>query len=1254
MYPRGLAPAGADPWEYPKPLYKGERRRKPIQRMTKVEIADALMLVDTRRMSFDMREIENRRFMFSTQTGELILGKQYKGRQLYKSHAEEHFDSGAKAPFDSFIRGWIGTGKDYKNGVIHFAPSIDNRSMELFDKAFSTLQMFSENGANGNTVVRGFGNTWEQPLNNIIPRSEERSEKSMSYHAYDHDKLEAADTMRIERKIYFESENADISTLTALPLEQLQAMREESAAAEQAVFESLQTQAAAWEEQAGKTLAFDKAIEYARTPETQHTANKWQAEEYRHVISNRVFQMDYNTYERTLYDKAAQKSVPYRWELTWTVRTNSPAGHQQAKIAGQHSKVFSDKAAMEKYLNGRIKAYAHLFTEISPPIPQEYAQRFKVNGQLLSGYTIEGEQPKQEQQIGRPIPEKPGQRKEREALDGQFSILIDNRSRFETGEAGGAWLSMPATKEQLHEAMKSVGVTADNPQDFFINGYSTKWDHHFALPHDVVCAASVDELNFLAARLEALDPAEIGKLNAALQSPAGFESVGQMIDFTYNVDYLVHIEARTPQELGDYYLNKSGMVQMPEEWKGGVDLAAFGENAAEQEQGLFTEYGYIMKSGDEWERQFEGREVPEEYHIMSYPQPETPTRLDPEKVDMDAISTRQAATLTAEPPQPRPVVPIVLSSEKPAEKMKEITDRLEQGIQAIFDSDRYKEYLRVMSKFHDYSLNNTILIAMQKPDASLVAGFSAWKNKFERNVKKGEKGIKIIAPSPFKIKQEMEKIDPHTQKPVIGGDGKPITEEREITIPAYKVVSVFDVSQTDGKELPDISAENLVADVEQYDDFWGALESASPVPIAFEQIEGGANGYYSLEDKRIAIQEGESQLQVLKTAIHEIAHARLHDIDLNAPKDEQNRVDRRTREVEAESVAYAVCQHFGLDTSEYSFAYVAGWSSGKEMSELKSSLETIQAAAKELITEIKGHFTDLQQQRGEVEQQRETAEPQHAADQSAQQQDTFSIYQLKSGDETRDLRFEPYDRLQAAGLCVNPANYEHTYTAPFENGMTLESIYERFNIDRPADFKGHSLSVSDIVVLHQNGQDTAHYVDSIGYRDAPEFLKEPQKALAPDDLITDESIKTPRGSFRVTDMTREQIEAAGYGFHHQSDDGKYLIMANGTLAFAVAAQQPEKVNPLKHIEDAVEQNDNNFDGIINNTPQTPTVAELEQRAKAGEAISLTDLAKAVKAEKREQPPKKRSILKQLDEYKKQAKAQPPKQQQREQKKDREV
>ena len=654
-----------------------------------------------------------------------------------------------------------------------------------------------------------------------------------------------------------------------------------------------------------------------------------------------------------------------------------------------------------------------------------------------------------------------------------------------------------------------------------------------------------------------------------------------------------------------------------------------------------------------------------------------------------------------------------------------------------------------MSKFHNYSFNNTLLIAMQKPDASLVAGFSAWKNNFGRNVMKGQKGIKIIAPSPFKIRQEVEKIDPHTQKPIIGKDGKPVTEEKEVKIPAYKVVSVFDVSQTEGKELPDIAVDELTGDVDRYKDFFAALEKTSPVPIAFENIGGGSHGYYHLEDKRIAINEGMSELQTLKTAIHEIAHAKLHDIDLNAPKDEQPRVDRRTREVEAESVAYTVCQHYGLDTSDYSFGYVAGWSSGRELSELKSSLETIRSAAAEIINSIDENLAELQKAQDKEQtagQEQTTREGQEAAPQpeapekadtagkekpepeadapgksgaqekadaapkeaftpetiyrvrrnpysdsrenshllqayvtqengrakmgdvlytgtpekcrelmgqlkggeltegdvkqlyakaqetaqtAGQDKDTFSIYQIKGGDETRDFRFEPYDRLQAAGNVVDRANYELVYTAPLAPETSLEDIYTRFNIDHPKDFKGHSLSVSDVVVLHQNGQDAAHFVDSVGFRQVPEFLQE-QKQLTPDDLETGETIKTPRGTFHVTAMSREQIETAGYGFHHQSDDGKYLIMGNGTRAFAVAAEQPEKANPLKHVEDTVEQNDNNFDGIINNTP---TVDELEAKVKAGETISLVDLANAVKADrergKEAKPEKKPSIRAQL-------------------------
>ena len=256
---------------------------------------------------------------------------------------------------------------------------------------------------------------------------------------------------------------------------------------------------------------------------------------------------------------------------------------------------------------------------------------------------------------------------------------------------------------------------------------------------------------------------------------------------------------------------------------------------------------------------------------------------------------------------------------------------------------------------------------MQKPDASHVAGFNTWKNEFERNVRKGEKGIKIIAPSPFKVKKEMEKIDPDTQRPVVGADGKPVTEEIEVKIPAYKVVSVFDVSQTEGKELPTIGVDELTGDVEQYRDFFAALEKASPFSIAFEPIGGDIKGYANYEEKRIAIREGMSELQTLKTAIHEITHARLHD-HINTEQ-EQPRADRRTREVQAESIAYTVCQHYGLDTSDYSFGYVAGWSGGKELAELKASLETIRTTAAGLIAEIDGHFAELQKDREHTAEQ---------------------------------------------------------------------------------------------------------------------------------------------------------------------------------------------------------------------------------------------------------------------------------------------
>ncbi|HAQ4009721.1 TPA: DUF4316 domain-containing protein [Enterococcus faecium] len=948
-----------------------------------------------------------------------------------------------------------------------------------------------------------------------------------------------------------------------------------------------------------------------------------------------------------------------------------------------------------------------------------------------------------------------------------FSIQVHNRQFLEQGKQG-VWLDLPTTTETLQAALRDVGITADNPQDFFINGYSCPEDRHLAIPYDMVLAADVDELNFLAARLGQLDAAEIAELNAALQNPrGGFENIGQIIDYTENVDYYVHLpDVRGDGQLGDYYLNRSGMVDMPEEWKAGIDTAQFGRHIAQQEQGVFTQYGYLVRSGDEWQRVHEGQPVPEEYRVMHYPQPEA-DREEPQAQQPEASESPDKA--------PPPVIPIMLDGMNSKERMKVITDRLETGVQELFESSRYMAYLSAMSKMHDYSLNNTLLIAMQ--GGSIVAGYNRWQDEFDRHVKRGEKGIKILAPAPFKVKQQMEKIDPATQQPVIGADGKPVTEEQEVTVPAFKVVTVFDISQTEGKDFPMPYISELTGDVQQYQDFFAALERTSPYPISIEPISDGAKGRCFYAKQRIAINEGMSELQTLKTAIHEIAHAKLHAIDREAPAEEQAaRPDRSTREVQAESVAYTVCQYYGLDTSDYSFGYVADWSSGRELSELKAYLETIRATASELITEIDGHFAQLQQEREARQEQEavtvdvtpeaaapaqaeeeqapaldpaaeplvtvlwsespqlkdgqqmplheadalfarldaaypaeagydktafridcifqgepdsyegrqdfgdrdgsliehiqsyhqfyaqdenwkkhviattgiegweqdkahrdmllgefvpymklhcslaqmeqtaqgrlqsgETLTPEETAylgallsyvqecrpmlnqgqyqlpeppkladfDQSLQdykaqvqaeiaqeaaaagmtveeyaaagyeapQQDTFSIYQLRGGEETRDYRFEPYERLQAAGLAVDSANYDLVYTAPLDKSTSLEDIYRTFNIDHPADFRGHSLSVSDVVVLHQNGQDTAHYVDSFGYMEVPEFLRE---------------------------------------------------------------------NPLRTAELSTEQNENMIDGIINNTPPEPQPEEPEQ-------LSFEDVAVA-SGQTQEEPP----------------------------------
>ena len=531
------------------------------------------------------------------------------------------------------------------------------------------------------------------------------------------------------------------------------------------------------------------------------------------------------------------------------------------------------------------------------------------------------------------------------------------------------------------------------------------------------------------------------------------------------------------------------------------------------------------------------------------------------------------------------------------QRVQELTDKLEQGLQDLFNSDSYRNYLRTMSKFHNYSFNNTLLIAMQKPDATLVAGYKAWQKNFERHVNKGEKAIRILAPAPYKIKEERDKIDPVTQELLLDKDGNPQKEEVEITIPAFRAVSVFDVAQTDGKPIPELAAKELLSDVEGYQDMIRAVEAISPVPIELEEIAGDSKGYYDREAKRIAVQENMSESQTLKTMIHEVAHSKLHSKEVE--QDEQMRKDRNTKEVEAESIAYTVCQHFGVDTSDYSFGYIAGWSSGRDTKELRASMDTIRRTASELITGIEEQLQELQRNR-EVSQEQtkdsilliqntdlsefslldvygmdrpelmqalsemtdddklsiqaylesrgawtteignqdsreygeyhldvryntdtdeliDMKERKAAHDKAMQEElaesdsnreaqllygntDKYGIYQLKDNPELDKFRFEGTESLKRMGItkdnfdAVLPENYKLVYMGELAElqgqtqSETLEAIYTKFNIDHPADYKAHSLSVSDIVVLHENGENTAHFVDSFGFTELPKFM----------------------------------------------------------------------------------------------------------------------------------------------------------------------
>ena len=707
------------------------------------------------------------------------------------------------------------------------------------------------------------------------------------------------------------------------------------------------------------------------------------------------------------------------------------------------------------------------------------------------------------------------------------------------------------------------------------------------------------------------------------------------------------------------------------------------------------------------------------------------------------------------------VIPIILNGKDSAERMKEITDRLETGIQQLFDSDRYKAYLTTMAKFHNYSFNNTLLIAMQ--GGQLVAGFNKWRDQFGRNVLKGEKGIRIIAPTPYKKKIEEIKTDPETNAPVLDADGKAIIEEKEIRIPMFKVVSVFDVSQTAGKPLPQLAAD-LSGNVQQYEVFMEALRRASPVPMEIKSVARDTDGFFSAKAQSITIRAGMSEVQTVCAAVHEIAHAKLHDYEhMTELADDGETIlvpgekSRNTEEVEAESISYAVCQYYGIETGENSFGYIATWSKGKELKELRASLETINKTASELITDIDRHFAEICKERGidrenlaaaeqpsveapeaeklymvdndkyihvqrsdtgidytiydagsakaldggvldgteqqlsaaalgicklhnignaapirlaplellkglqeanelplgageqitgagvvstdaadnmlpELEQAVPMPDPTltvddmrsygyldsdmlplskdravellehditvymlypdnaeemvfeaediikhdgmfgitrpdwdaakgHIPPRDVEQRflnsptDSMAIYQLRR-DAPVELRFASLGSLAAP---PDPANYEAIYTREVypddDTGRILENFYYIFNDERPGDFVGHSLSVSDIVALKQDGKVSYHYCDSMGFQELPAF------------------------------------------------------------------QKPE--NYLKAAEMSMEDDYGMIDGIINNGPKQPTVADLEAQVKAGMSISLMDLADAAHREK------KKSVLEQL-------------------------
>ncbi|MDB3314835.1 antirestriction protein ArdA [Faecalibacterium prausnitzii] len=627
-------------------------------------------------------------------------------------------------------------------------------------------------------------------------------------------------------------------------------------------------------------------------------------------------------------------------ELTAGVRRHYENGYSNI---GEFIEAHDDRLPPELIEEARAAAHA-------AGLP--FSEKAYRDGEEPDPYLFDGSMSMEDYELmHRMIENERSERMEETILSGYLS----NLGKYTEGRPAGEWVSFPTTAEHLKEIFDRIGIDGKNYGELHITEYQSSIA---GLAGKLTELESLDELNYLGELLKMQFDDDREKFAAAITYGDHTRDLQDIINLAQNLDcYWIYPSVKTEEDYGHYLIEELDELELPEEAKNYFMYEEYGRDAAINDGGRFTEQGYIYNNRNTFTQWYDGRDVPEEYRVT--PQPPVQEK---EQADLDAAAV-QPAFATEQPP----VLPIILSSEKPADKMKEITDRLEQGILGIYESDRYADYLRTMSKFHNYSFNNTILIAMQ--GGSLVKGYKQWEKEFDRHVKPGEKAIKILAPSPFTVKKQVEKIDPDTQKPVFDKEGKPVTEEKEIKIPAFRVVSVFDISQTEGKELPALTYE-LTGNVEQYKDFFAALEKTSPFAMGFEALSGGAKGRCNYEEKRIIINEGMDELQNIKTAIHEIAHATLHDTDKDAPE----RPDRRTREVQAESVAYAVCQHYGLDTSDYSFGYIAGWSSGKELAELKGSLETIRSTAASLIDTIDGHFAEIQKAQ-DKEQTTEQAQP---------------------------------------------------------------------------------------------------------------------------------------------------------------------------------------------------------------------------------------------------------------------------------------